>query len=160
MSIPPIKTLAAILSIATLSQVGGAAPAQAQPAAQMTAETTVAASLTVSFTGLTSTSGALMMALFDSEGAYSGGQPVRAVRIAASGAAVQTVFAGLKPGRYAIKAFHDLNGDGKLNTNPFGVPTEPYAFSNNAHANMAPPGWSEAAFTVTAGANAQTIVIE
>ena len=101
-----------------------------------------------------------MVALFDSEAAYSGGQPVQAVRIAASAGSVQTVFAGLKPGRYAIKAFHDLNGDGKLNANPFGAPTEPFAFSNNAKANMGPPSWGEAVFTVTAGANAQSIVIE
>ena len=101
-----------------------------------------------------------MVALFDSEAAYSGGQPAQAVRIAADGVAPQAVFGGLKPGRYAIKAFHDVNGDGKLDTNPFGAPTEPYAFSNNAHANMAPASWADAAFTVTAGANAQAIVIE
>jgi uncharacterized protein (DUF2141 family) len=155
MSLPPIKTLAAILSIATLSQALAAPPSIAQPAA-----VSGAANLTVTFTGLKSTNGALMVALYDSEAAYSGGQPVQAVRIAANGAATQTVFAGLKPGRYAIKAFHDLNSDGKLNTNPFGAPTEPFAFSNNAQANMGPPSWSDAAFTVAAGANAQTIVIE
>jgi uncharacterized protein (DUF2141 family) len=155
MSLPPIKTLAAILSIATLSQVMAVAPVHAQPAAEASA-----ASLTVTFTGLKSSDGALMVALFDSEAGYKGGQSVGAVRIGASGAGVQTVFAGLKPGRYAIKAFHDVNGDGTLNTNPFGAPTEPYAFSNNAKANMGPPSWADAAFTVTAGANAQTIVIE
>jgi uncharacterized protein (DUF2141 family) len=101
-----------------------------------------------------------MVALYDSEAAYAGGQPVQAVRIAAGAAALTTVFPGLKPGRYAIKAFHDLNGDGKLNTNPFGAPTEPFAFSNNAQANMGPASWADAAFTVAAGANAQTIVIE
>jgi len=155
MSLPPIKTLAAILSIATLSQAVAVPPAGAQPVAE-----SAAASLTVTFTGLKSADGALMVALYDSEAAYAGGQPAQATRIAADIGGAQAVFAGLKPGRYAIKAFHDLNGDGRLNVNPFGAPTEPYAFSNNAHANMAPPSWSEAAFTVGAGANVQTIVIE
>ena len=150
-----IKTLVAILSIATLSQAAGLTPAFAQPAVESSA-----ASVTVTFTGLKSPGGALMVALFDSEAAYSGGQPARAVRIAADSATPQAVFSGLKPGRYAIKAFHDVNADGKLNTNPFGAPVEPHAFSNNAHADMAPASWNDAAFTVTPGANAQAIVIE
>ena len=155
MSLPSIKTLAAILSIASLSQVVSLTPAAAQPAAE-----SAQASLTVTFTGLTSASGAVMVALYDSEASYTGGKPLQAARVAADGATLTTVFPGLKPGRYAIKAFHDLNGDGKLNTNPFGAPTEPYAFSNNAQGNMGPASWADAAFTVAAGANAQTIVIQ
>ena len=155
MSLPSIKTLAAILSIASLSQVLALTPAHAQTAAE-----SAQASLTVTFTGLTSTSGALMVALYDSEAAYGGGQPLQAARVAVGGASAIAVFPGLKPGRYAIKVFHDLNGDGKLNTNPFGAPTEPYAFSNNAQGNMGPASWADAAFTVAAGANAQTIVIQ
>ena len=69
-------------------------------------------------------------------------------------------FKDLAPGRYAIKAFHDVNGDGKMATNPFGMPTEPFAFSNNAHGNMGPAKWADAAFEVKAGANTQTIDID
>jgi uncharacterized protein (DUF2141 family) len=76
------------------------------------------------------------------------------------GDVVEITFAPLKPGTYAIKAFHDLNGDGKMNTNPFGIPTEPYAFSNDASGVMGPPGWTDAAFEVKAGANRQTIDID
>ena len=154
MSPPPIKTLAVILSIATLSPFA-AAPALAQSPAAV-----AGARLTVTFTGLKSTQGALMVALFDSDAAYSGGQPVRAAKLAANAPSLTLVFSGLKPGRYAIKAFHDLNGDGKLNTNPFGMPTEPYAFSNGDAVNMGPPAWSDAAFTVGADDAAQTLVIE
>jgi uncharacterized protein (DUF2141 family) len=45
-----------------------------------------------------------------------------------------------------------------MNRNPFGMPTEPYAFSNNAVGNMGPAGWDRARFTVQ-GATAQTISI-
>ena len=65
-------------------------------------------------------------------------------------------FDGLPDGDYAVRAFHDLNGDGKMNTNPFGMPTEPYAFSNNAVGNMGPASWDRAKFAA-AGATAQTI---
>ncbi|MNJ30385.1 hypothetical protein D3C77_249830 [compost metagenome] len=57
-----------------------------------------------------------------------------------------------------MKAFHDVNGDGELNVNPFGVPTEPYAFSNNAVGDMGPAKWDRARFEVS-GATAQAIRI-
>lgn len=53
---------------------------------------------------------------------------------------------GLAPGRYALAVFHDLNGNGKLDTNLLGIPTEPYAFSNGATAKWSSPGFEEAAF--------------
>lgn len=102
-------------------------------------------------------SGHIMVALFDSEAAYGGsGGPVRVARVDASGAVVQAAFEGLPAGDYAMKAFHDVDDDGQMATNPFGMPTEPFAFSNNAVGNMGPAGWDRAHFTVT-GDTAQTI---
>ncbi len=41
-------------------------------------------------------------------------------------------------GEYAIALFYDANGNGKIDTNLFGIPTEPYGFSNNVfHATRA-----------------------
>lgn len=48
--------------------------------------------------------------------------------------------------KYAVKAFHDVNGNKKLDTNFFGVPTEPYGFSNNARGTFGPPSLSEMIF--------------
>ena len=101
--------------------------------------------------------GKVMVALFNSEASYQSGQPVAAQAVDASGAVV-AVFGDLPAGDYAVKAFHDVNGDGQMNTNPFGIPSEPYAFSNNAPANMGPASWSRARFTVSAD-TAQTISI-
>ena len=53
---------------------------------------------------------------------------------------------GLAPGRYALAVFHDLNGNGKLDTNLLGVPTEPYGFSNINSAKWGSPNFDEAAF--------------
>jgi uncharacterized protein (DUF2141 family) len=99
--------------------------------------------------------GQVMIALFDSEAAYNGGAPVRQAMVAASGPRV-AVFDDLPPGRYAARLFHDVDGDGQMDTNPFGLPVEPYAFSNNAVGNMGPAGWDRAAVEVT-GAVEQTI---
>ena len=99
--------------------------------------------------------------LFDSEEAYGGkGAPVRQIMVAADKAEVATQLVGLKPGRYAIKLFHDIDGDHKMGTNPFGIPTEPFAFSNNAVGNMGPAKWADAAFEVKAGDNSHSIVIQ
>ena len=102
--------------------------------------------------------GAVMVALFDSQAAYDGGAPVGQMRVDVAGGRRTATFENLPAGTYAARAFHDVNGDGEMNTNPFGMPTEPYAFSNNAVGNMGPASWDRARFDVS-GATAQTIVI-
>jgi len=106
--------------------------------------------------------GTVMVALYDSAAAFDGeGRTADANRafaraaIPASGRVVAT-FDNLPAGDYAVKAFHDVNGDGEMNTNPFGMPIEPYAFSNNAAGNMGPARWDRARFAVS-GETAQTI---
>lgn len=105
--------------------------------------------------------GMVMIALYDSaatfNGSGAGDSAVARTAISASGRVVAT-FDHLPAGDYAVKAFHDVNGDGQMNTNPFGMPTEPYAFSNNAVGNMGPARWDRAHFAVS-GETAQTISI-
>ncbi len=118
------------------------------------------ATLTLSFTGIAETQGAVMGVLVDSEDAYNDkAAPVRLIMITADKAEIATQLAGLKPGRYAVKSFHDIDGDGKMGTNPYGMPIEPFAFSNNAVGNMGPAKWADAAFEVKAGDNAHSIEI-
>ena len=102
--------------------------------------------------------GAVMVALYDSEAGYAGERPVGRQRLDVAAGQRTAVFEGLPAGNYAAKAFHDLNGDGEMNFNPFGIPTEPYAFSNNAVGNMGPASWERARFAVS-GRAAQTIVL-
>lgn len=143
---------------ATLSSLLPITAAIAQPVAPVAAQ--AKGSLTISFTGLESPKGLILLSIYDSEAAFDkNGKPVRDAIIPASAAAIETVIAGLPAGRYAIKAFHDLNGDMKMAANPFGMPTEPFAFSDNAVANMGPAKWADAAFTVTDGANSHSITI-
>lgn len=101
--------------------------------------------------------GFVMVALYD-EATYGGGQPVRAARIDVAAGEHSVIFDGLPDGDYGVKAFHDVNGNGGMDTNPFGMPTEPFAFSNNAVGNMGPASWDRAKFVVN-GAVEQTISI-
>lgn len=143
---PAQLTLAAFATVA----IAAASP---HPAAAQGA-------LTVAFEGIKTQKGAILVALYDTEVAFEGGKPVSVAMIPATAARVETRIAGLAPGRYAIKAFHDVDGDGKMGTNPFGMPTEPFAFSNNAVGMMGPAKWPAAAFTLDAASTAHTMTID
>jgi uncharacterized protein (DUF2141 family) len=119
------------------------------------------ATLTVTFHGLKTADGAVRLALDGDKAAFDGkGAPAGQASIAIKDGQATAVFANLAPGTYAVRAFHDQNGDGVLNLNPFGIPTEPYAFSNDARGMAGPPSWSAAAFEVKAGDNAQSIALD
>ncbi|HEY8571735.1 DUF2141 domain-containing protein [Phenylobacterium sp.] len=104
--------------------------------------------------------GQVMVALYASEADYDGNKPRVAQMASAAAAPVKVSFNGLPPGRYAVKSFHDLNGDGKMNANAFGMPIEPLGFSNNAPVRMAAPSWGETVFEVGADGAAQTIKLQ
>jgi len=145
-----MKTLPLVLGLI----VGMAALTPASRAAET-------ASLTVTFSGVKATTGAIMFTVVNSEVAYADKAPATAQAVLpVSNSSASHVFTGLAPGRYAIKAFHDVNGDGKMNANPFGIPTEPFAFSNNAVGNMGPARWADASFDLKAGDNTHTITID
>ena len=104
--------------------------------------------------------GAVMVALYDSEASYDGStRPLKVAKVPVTAGPVTARFADVKPGRYAAKAFHDLDGDGEMDMNLMGMPTEPFAFSNNAPARGGPAPWSAAAFDVGPQGAAQTLVI-
>ena len=50
----------------------------------------------------------------------------------------------LPPGTYAIACFHDENGNGKLDANFFGIPSEGTGVSNNAAGFLGPPKFRDA----------------
>jgi len=54
----------------------------------------------------------------------------------------------LKPGAYAIAAYHDENDNQKLDKAFTGIPTENYGFSNNARGMFGPPSLKEQLLTV------------
>ena len=60
----------------------------------------------------------------------------------------------LPPGRYAVNAYHDENENGELDTNLLGIPSEGYAFANDATGVMGPPGFSAASVLVEEDENA------
>ena len=53
---------------------------------------------------------------------------------------------GVPPGVYAAQAFQDENGNGVIDRNFFGIPTEGLGFSNDVRFNFGPPRFAAAAF--------------
>lgn len=117
-----------------------------------------ASDLTVTVEGIAQTQGSIMLGLFD-ETSYKGDGAVDGANLAVESDSVSVTFEGLEPGEYAVRLYHDLNDDGEMNTNPFGIPTEPYAFSNDAKGRFGPAKWEDAKFTVEADGTSHTITM-
>ncbi len=111
-----------------------------------------AATLTLQVQEVRAGRGPVFVALFNSEQSWRGRESgaLRTASIDATAASVRITFANLPPGDYAIRLFQDIDANGDLNTGFLGIPSEPYAFSNNAPIRFGPPGWAAARFTVPA----------
>ena len=88
-------------------------------------------------TGIKENSGTIVISIHDSAESFHKHIPYRSVEQAVTGD--KTVYhIRLKAGDYAFCVYHDINGDGKLNTNAIGIPKEPFGFSN--YDGKGPPG--------------------
>lgn len=108
-----------------------------------------AADLHVKIDGITQPKGMLNAMLVNSAAAWDGkSAPItgRRTEITSTGS-IELVFEGLAPGDYAIRLMHDENGNGKLDQNLVGMPTEGYGFSNNPRV-MRAATFEEARFSV------------
>ena len=63
------------------------------------------------------------------------------------GGATRFLFRDVPPGVWAVAAFQDLDGDGRLGRTPMGLPLEPYGFSG-AVGRRARPDFSSASFVL------------
>ena len=70
--------------------------------------------------------------------------------VEAKSESVSVTFPAVPYGTYAIKAFQDLDGDGKMKTGFFGAPEEPWGFSNDASGIMGPADFSDSKFELDA----------
>ena len=52
-------------------------------------------------------------------------------------------------GSYAIAIYQDVNGNGKLDKGMFGIPSEPFAFSNNFRPKFGGPSFEKCKFDFT-----------
>ena len=121
-----------------------------------------AADLEVELRGIHSADGRALVAVHRQTSSAAFPSDAGVVANAAAPAAadpVVVVFRDLPAGEYAVAAFHDANGDGELNANLVGMPTEGYGFSNDARGFMGPPSFDAAAFSLDADADTSRVVV-
>lgn len=70
---------------------------------------------------------------------------------------VTLVVPDVPPGTYAVQAYHDANGNRKIDRSFFGAPKEGIGFSNGAPMKYGPPEFAEAAVKID-GPGASTVV--
>lgn len=141
---------------ATADEAGSDASAQQAPLAVDTNATT---SLTLTLTGIANPSGTISVGVFLGQESYDAGAAVTGANVTVDAAEEVVIISGLEPGEYGLKLFHDVNGNGKMDTNPFGMPVEPFAFSNNAKGRFGPAAWDAARFSVSAEGATHSITI-
>jgi len=108
------------------------------------------AALKIVIEGVSSNEGVVVVALLDSAEQYAAGDQMyrsNAKVPIQQGRAVVT-FGDVPFGDYALKVFHDENGNGELDTNWVGFPKEGFGFSNDAMGQFGPPTFEEAAFEI------------
>ncbi|MYM94205.1 DUF2141 domain-containing protein [Duganella vulcania] len=115
-----------------------------------------AADLKIAVTGVASANGTIMVALYNSAETFQQ-KPFRAAAAQAVAGTTQIEFKDLPAGEYAFSLYHDANGNGKMDANLVGVPTEDYAFSNNAMGKFGPPKFAAARFALPADGAVQSV---
>ncbi len=108
-------------------------------------------SIAVSVTGLDPNVGTVYIGLYDRSTPFpQEGKHLenKVVRVGGS-TAISVKFEGIPQGVYALAAFYDKNGNGKLDYSMGVIPVEPVAFSQGAKiGNFGPPAFDAAAFEV------------
>lgn len=102
--------------------------------------------LTLAFTGKDMANKLVYLTVTAAADSFPSGEAVFKKTVRAEGDELEVSLPPLPPGAYAVTSFCDVNGNGQLDTNLVGKPTEPYGFSRNARGRFGPPDWDDAAF--------------
>jgi uncharacterized protein (DUF2141 family) len=106
----------------------------------------LAADLEIRLTGMKSNKGSVHFGLYHNAEEFPGGDSVAGDNKLADQSEVVFLVPDLPPGRYAIAAFHDSNGNGEHDVSIFRI--EDFAFSQGAKAIFSAPDFADAAFDV------------
>lgn len=102
-------------------------------------------SLTIEISTTKYEKGSILLALYNSEENYMKNS-YREADVKVEEGKTIIIFKNLKTDIYAFSLFHDLNENKKLDTNFFGIPKEPYRFSNGEKGRFGPPKFDKVKF--------------
>ncbi len=104
--------------------------------------------LTIVIEDIRDASGTVQVQVLAGQAQFEGGSAVAQFLEQAVEGTLTITAEDLPPGEYAIRIMHDVNGNDELDANFVGMPTEPYAFSNNARGMFGPATWEDARFVL------------
>ena len=147
-----------VVAVVAATGVGCVSTAPEPPSPAPESENIV--ELTVRVVGAESDGGWIAVAIYGSPETFAERrEPAAAVRLPVEERGASWRVPVLRPGRYAIAAFHDRDADGELDRSAVGVPTERYGFSNDARGRFGPPSFDAAAVTLDGGAHDLVITL-
>jgi uncharacterized protein (DUF2141 family) len=126
-----------------------------------TASNAAGDAISVPAVGLRSDQGQVVCTLYGSADGFPA-KPEKAVArqfVKISSKSAACFFDNVQPGSYAITVMHDENGNGKLDKNFLGMPTEGYGASRDARGRMGPPKWEDAVFQFAGGSLQMPVTI-
>lgn len=104
--------------------------------------------LTIHIDNIAVIDGTIKIGVFDTDSTFlDEDATIRNYSIDVNGASETFVIDDLPKGDYAISMYHDENSDGILNRNFFGIPKEPYGFSNNVKPKFSAPDYKDCKFS-------------
>lgn len=113
--------------------------------------TATAHDLEITVTGYESMEGTTYLGVYDQVDRYDNNDsPVFLGQAVPQEGKTTFIVEGLVDGDYAVKIFHDENMNAKMDRNLLGIPTEKYAFSNNAKGNFGPASFEDAKVSISA----------
>ena len=115
--------------------------------------------LRVEVTGLKSSRGDVIFALYNSPSTFTK-QAYKTAFVNISNDKCEWVLKDEPHGDYAIVLVHDENGNHDMDNNFLGLPKEPYAFSNNVRPHLSAPPFKDAKFSVGKGETVVQIKLE
>lgn len=123
-------------------------------------QTTNTSTLKVLVKNYESIEGTLFVAMYDAEQTFME-KECRGFSIAVTEKQTEFLLDSLAIGkRYALAIFQDLNSDGIMNVNMFGIPKEPYAFGHNAMGLFGPPSFFDASILIKPIDNLMVITLD
>ena len=107
--------------------------------------------LRVLVTGIESDRGEVACTLYDQGKGFplDADRAFAVKRYAAVPGMLTCTFSDVPPGRYAVMAAHDANGNQKIDANVFGFTKEPWGVSNNVRPESRAPRFMEAVVTMS-----------
>jgi uncharacterized protein (DUF2141 family) len=148
------------LSLALLSIATACAPQSSAPTSTPTITLTPGtATLRAEVGPARSSTGTVYCALFNAAEGFPGASPIVGGALSAPATSGQNVlceFRDLPEGDYGVSVFHDENGNGQLDANVFGAPTEGYGATNNALPATSAPTFAANHARLSAG---QTVAV-